>query len=211
LLLLSRTDTANLRHENDPQVRCYRSQFSDQMEMMSSSSQVEEYLDRHQGWFKRCAAPMRVHPVDAQSYDLTLGKFGNFGFEVEPTIALRLLPQHKGIYRIETIPSTTNAQDLSEHYDVDFQASMHLIPMQESSDQANEPLGTSVQWDLDLSVWIRLPKVITILPDQLVQSSGDHLLKQIVRQISRRLTWKVQEDFHSSHDLICPPQRRAAF
>ena len=181
------------------------------MEMMSSSSQVEEYLDRHQGWFKRCAAPMRVHPVDAQSYDLTLGKFGNFGFEVEPTIALRLLPQHKGIYRIETIPSSPKAQDLSEHYDVDFQASMHLIPMQESCDQANEPLGTSVQWDLDLSVWIRLPKVITILPDQLVQSSGDHLLKQIVRQISRRLTWKVQEDFHSSHDLICPPQRRAAF
>ena len=73
------------------------------MEMMSASSQVEEYLDRHQGWFKRCAAPMRVHPIDAQSYDLTLGKFGNFGFEVEPTIALRLLPQHKGIYRIETI------------------------------------------------------------------------------------------------------------
>jgi hypothetical protein len=211
LLLLSRTDTANLRHENDPQVRCYRSQFSDQMEMMSESSQVEDYLDRHQGWFKRCAAPMRVHPVDAQSYDLTLGKFGNFGFEVEPTIALRLLPQHKGIYRIETIPSTPKAQDLSEHYDVDFQASMHLIPMQESSNQANGPLGTSVQWDLDLSVWIRLPKVITILPDQLVQSSGDHLLKQIVRQISRRLTWKVQEDFHASHDLVCPPQRRAAF
>jgi hypothetical protein len=211
LLLLSRTDTANLRHENDPQVRCYRSQFSDQMEMMSACSQVEEYLDRHQGWFKRCAAPMRVHPIDAQSYDLTLGKFGNFGFEVEPTIALRLLPQHKGIYRIETIPSSPKAQDLSEHYDVDFQASMHLIPMQESSEQANEPLGTSVQWDLDLSVWIRLPKVITILPDQLVQSSGDHLLKQIVRQISRRLTWKVQEDFHASHDLICPPQRRAAF
>lgn len=80
---------------------------------------------------------MRVHPIDAQSYDLTLGKFGNFGFEVEPTIALRLLPQHKGIYRIETIPSTPKAQDLREHYDVDFQASMHLIPMQESGDEPN--------------------------------------------------------------------------
>ena len=213
MLLLSRTDTVNLRHENDPQVRCYRSQFSDQMEMMSASDKVEEYLDRHQGWFERCAAPMRVHPIDAQSYDLSLGKFGNFGFEVEPTIALRLLPQHKGIYRIETIPSTPKAQDLREHYDVDFQASMHLIPMQESGDEPSPKgqVGTSVQWDLDLSVWIRLPKVITMLPDNLVQSSGDHLLKQIVRQISRRLTWKVQEDFHASHDLSCPPRRRAAF
>jgi len=53
--------------------------------------------------------------------------------------------------------------------------------------------------------------VITMLPDQLVQSSGDHLLKQIVRQISRRLTWKVQEDFHAAHGLSCPPRQRAAF
>jgi Protein of unknown function (DUF1997). len=53
--------------------------------------------------------------------------------------------------------------------------------------------------------------VITMLPDGLVQSSGDRLLRQIVRQISRRLTWKVQEDFHGSHGLVCPPRRRATF
>jgi len=44
-----------------------------------------------------------------------------------------------------------------------------------------------------------------------VQSSGDHLLRQIVRQISRKLTWKVQEDFHATHKLECPPRRRAQF
>ena len=91
---------------------------------------------------------------------------------------------------------------MRDHYDVDFQASMQLI---------DHDSTTSVNWDLDLSVWIRLPKVITMLPEQLVQSSGDHLLRQIVRQISRRLTWKVQEDFHASHRLNCPPRRRAAF
>ena len=42
-----------------------------------------------------------------------------------------------------------------------------------------------------------------------IYSSGDHLLRQIVRQISRRLTWKVQEDFHATHGLECPPRRRA--
>jgi hypothetical protein len=68
-----------------------------------------------------------------------------------------------------------------------------------------------VRWQLDLHVWIRLPGVITLLPDNLVQSSGEHLLRQIVRQISRRLTWKVQEDFHASHGLPCPPRQRAQF
>jgi hypothetical protein len=68
-----------------------------------------------------------------------------------------------------------------------------------------------VRWELDLAVWIRLPGMITLLPETLVQTSGDRLLRQIVRQISRRLTWKVQEDFHASHGIPCPPRRRARF
>ena len=93
-------------------------------------------------------------------------------------------------------------------YDVDFQASLGLV-----NDQ-KDPSGlaqTWVSWTLDLTVWVALPRVITMLPERLVQSSGDHLLRQIVRQISRRLTWKVQEDFHASLGLACPPRRRAAF
>jgi hypothetical protein len=70
---------------------------------------------------------------------------------------------------------------------------------------------TLVRWELDLAVWIRLPGMITLLPEGLVQTSGDRLLRQIVRQISRRLTWKVQEDFHASHGIPCPPRRRARF
>ena len=172
------------------------------MQMLAPQAVVSHYLDNHQSWFERCASPMQVEAIDQQSYSLTLGRFGNFGFEVEPTIALRLLPQQEGIYRIETMRTVPQALALRHHYDVDFRAGMHLIPESEN---------TSVQWDLDLKVWIRLPKVITMLPDQLVQSSGDHLLKQIVRQISRRLTWKVQEDFHAAHGLSCPPRQRAAF
>ena len=92
-MLLSRPDIDNLRHAGDPQVRCYSSRFSDAMEMLSPAETVGAYLDNHQAWFQRCATPMTVQAVDQQSYALTLGQFGNFGFEVEPTIALRLLPQ----------------------------------------------------------------------------------------------------------------------
>ena len=151
---------------------------------------------------------MEVKSIDEQAYALTLGRFGNFGFEVEPTIGLRLLPQNAGTYAISTVPLSTQDPALVDLYDVDFQANLSLEDSS-SSDSTGEL--TAVSWDLDLSVWIHLPKMITLLPDGLVQSSGDHLLRQIVRQISRRLTWKVQEDFHASHGLACPPRRRAAF
>ena len=74
------------------------------MEMRAPASVVESYLDRHEVWFQRCAAPMQVRPLEGNGYVLTLGRFGNFGFEVEPTIGLELLPQDEGIYRILTVP-----------------------------------------------------------------------------------------------------------
>jgi hypothetical protein len=195
-----------LRHSSDPRVRRYGSTFADLMEMRAPAAEVATYLDRHEGWFRRCAAPMTVLPLgpSLNGYVLTLGRFGNFGFEVEPTIGLELLPQADGVYRIVTVPlpPSDNQASLQHLYDVAFNASLQLV----ESDTL-----TTVRWELELSVWITLPGVITMLPANLVQSSGDHLLRQIVRQISRRLTWKVQEDFHASHGLECPPRRRAQF
>ena len=194
-----------LRDSADPKLRCYSSHFSDLMEMGAPATTVEAYLDRHEGWFRRCAAPMRVDPLGRNGYVLTLGRFGNFGFEVEPTIGLELLPQSAGIYRIVTAPQAAGESKLQELYDVEFNASLRL-------DQAGEDTAlTLVRWELDLSVWIKLPSVITLLPESLVQTSGDHLLRQIVRQVSRKLTWKVQEDFHACHNLACPPPQRAQF
>jgi hypothetical protein len=205
---------AALRNSDDPRVRCYRSQFADLMEMWSEPAAVAGYLDRHEGWFRRCAAPMSVQPLGSSGYVLTLGRFGNFGFEVEPTIGLELLPQSEGVYRIVTVPAAKAGEALAEIYDVDFNAALRLeeeaTPLAEGEPAPAGP-RTCVRWELDLRVWIRLPGVITILPEGLIQSSGDHLLRQIVRQISRKLTWKVQEDFHASHALPCPPRRRAQF
>ena len=201
-----------LRHSGDPRLRCYSSSFSDLMEMWAPAEVVAAYLDHHEGWFRRCAAPMTVRPLGNNGYSLTLGRFGNFGFEVEPTIGLELLPQDRGVYRIATVASEQPETPLERLYDVEFNASLKLQEQLNPEDEIDgSALSTAVLWDLDLNVWIQIPKVIALLPDGLVQTSGDHLLRQIVRQISRRLTWKVQEDFHASHGLQCPPRRRAQF
>jgi len=212
-----------LRHSGDPQVRRYASHFADLMEMRAPADVVGRYLDRHEDWFRRCAAPMTVASLERDAYLLTLGRFGNFGFEVEPTIALELLPQDNGVYEIVTLPVADQSPSLRGLYDVDFNASLRLDetdrqalsapgPVEVSNEEVDRLMAhTLVRWQLDLAVWIRLPSMLNLLPDGLVQSSGDHLLKQIVRQISRKLTWKVQEDFHANHGIPCPPRRRARF
>jgi hypothetical protein len=208
---------ASLRGEHDPRVRRYVSSFADLMEMRAPAPVVAAYLDCHEGWFQRCAAPMTVMPLGSDGYVLTLGRFGNFGFEVEPTIGLELLPQAEGVYRILTAPVPEPDAALAGLYDVEFNASLRLdeadaAAAELSHEEVDDLMAhTLVRWDLDLQVWIRLPAMLGLLPEGLVQTSGDRLLRQIVRQVSRRLTWKVQEDFHASHGIPCPPRRRARF
>ncbi len=178
----------------------YRSQFQDCMVMNADTDTVSAYLTTHQDWFRRCAHPMQVESIDANAYALVIGKFGAMGYEVEPKIGLNLLPQNEDLFRIATVPVPG---DSASGYTVDFQATMRLC----EASSVTGSLITQVNWDLDLTVSIRFPRFIYRLPTNVIQVTGDRVLKQIVRQVSRRLTYKVQQDFHTSHGLPMPPKK----
>lgn len=190
----------------------FHGQFADCMEMYTSAQKVAEYLDAHQDWFCRCAQPMKVEPLGENAYALVIGRFGAFGYEVEPKVGLELLPADQGIYRIKT---STVPDYVAPGYDVDFKAVMQLVEAPAGSLLQSNPAIeqvsseiTRVEWQLDLAVCVQFPKFIQRLPKQLIQKTGDRLLNQIVRQVSRRLTSKVQEDFHQSLDLSFPLKSR---
>lgn len=185
----------------------FRGHYASCMEMLADAPTVVAYLDDHRTWFRRCAQPMDAAPLGDNGYALTIGRFGAFGYEVEPKIGLNLLPQDRsGFYRIETI-------DIPDYvapgYEVDFQAALHMVqPADSETDNPAEPTLTRVEWELDLAVSIQFPRFIQALPKALVQTTGDRLLNQIVRQVSRRLTHKVQEDFHTSHGIPFSRKRK---
>ncbi len=172
----------------------FYSHFTDCMELHADAQKVSEYFNAHQAWFCRCAQPMKVELIGENGYALAIGRFGAFGYEVEPKVGLELLPSDRGTYHINTI-SVPNYE--MSGYEVDFKAAMKLVEAAVSQDQSQHPT-TRVEWQLDLTVEIYFPKFIHRLPKSLVQKTGDRLLHQIVRQVSRRLTYKVQEDFHQS-------------
>jgi hypothetical protein len=197
----------------------FHSHFVGCMDMYAAADAVAEYLDVHQDWFCRCAQPMKVEPLGNNGYALVIGKFGSFGYEVEPKIGLNLLPQDQGVYRIETIPVPGYT---SLGYEVDFRAALELIetsPEAVENSESNLNLKidsvdgamTRVQWHLDLAVTIQFPRFIHALPKPLIQKTGDRLLHQIVRQVSRRLTYKVQDDFHKSRGIALPKQTKKHF
>jgi Protein of unknown function (DUF1997) len=183
----------------------FRSHFQGYMDLYASKSIVMAYLDAHQGWFRRCAQPMKAEPIGEYGYALSIGRFGSFGYEVEPKIGLHLLPQSEGVYRIQTIDLPENDP---QQYHVDFQASMNLIESELTADSDAAKLGiqhlTKIDWSLDLGVTIHFPKFIYRLPKNLIQGTGDRLLSEIVKQVSGRLMGKVQADFHQSQAINLP-------
>jgi Protein of unknown function (DUF1997) len=182
----------------------FRSNFVDSMEMYADTQMVADYLDAHPEWFTRCAHPLKTEPLNDNGYVLTIGKYGSFGYEIEPKVGLHLLPQENRVYRIETIP----VPDYTPiGYDIDFKATMELVDATAQA-SADFPAMTHVQWNLDLQVFVQFPKFIQALPHSLVEKTGDALLENVVKQISRRLTKKVQEDFHSSRNLSMPKAKR---
>ncbi|HEY9619346.1 MAG TPA: DUF1997 domain-containing protein [Crinalium sp.] len=202
----------SIHHAAEPTY--FHGYYTSCMEMYADSKTVANYLDSHHEWFKRCAHPMTATPLGENGYELTVGKFGSFGYEIEPKIGLDLLPQDQGVYRIQTI-SIPDYE--SAGYDVDFQAAMYLVETENHSSSHSTQSGsefdlpakmTRVEWELNLKVAVLFPRFIHALPKPLIQSTGDRLLNQIVRQVSRRLTRKVQDDFHSIHGLSSPKKRK---
>jgi hypothetical protein len=187
--------------------------YTSYMEMYADPKAVADYLDSHHEWFGRCAHPMTATPLGKNGYALTVGRFGSFGYEIEPKIGLDLLPQDQGVYRIQTIPVPDYE---SAGYEVDFQAAMYLVeadnslslPKAEHQTATFPAKLTRVEWELNLKVTVLFPRFIQALPKPLIQSTGDRLLNQIVRQVSRRLTCKVQEDFHSIRGISFSKKRK---
>jgi hypothetical protein len=178
----------------------FANHFTDTMVMNADIKTVAQYFDRHQDWFTRCAQPMQVDSLSTNGYVITIGRFNSFGYVVEPKVGLELLPKKNNVYPIKTV-EIPDYQTLG--YEVDFNAEMHLVEAIK-----DDYLFTQVDWTLDLAVQIQFPKFIHKLPQSIIQKTGDKLLKQIVRQVSKRLTLKVQKDFHGEAGLSLPAQSK---
>ncbi len=192
----------------------FETYFAGCMDMYSDADTVADYLDDHENWFCHCAQPMKVEALGDNGYSLTVGNFGSFGYEVEPKIAVVLNPPVNRVYTMHTIPLPDYK---SVGYEVNYQAMMELREVSQEvvvdSLTLNQSITshlpskiTQVTWKLDLAVKVIFPKFINKLPSSLIQKTGDRLLGQIVRQISPRLTYKVQQDFHNRLSLPLPPK-----
>jgi hypothetical protein len=181
----------------------FRNHFVGYMDLYADAATAIAYLDAHQGWFCRCAHPLKVKSISNNAYALGIGHVGALGYKVDPRIGLDLLPQKEGVYRIQSIPLQDQAP---QAYEVDFQAVMILKEQPEEGGV----VMTSIEWHLDLTVTMQLPRFVQVVPQNVIQKTGDGVLAHVVKSISHSLTAKVQADFHKTIGVTMPKKRKKA-
>lgn len=198
----------------------FQTQFAGCMEMYHHIQTVADYLAAHEGWFCHCAKPMQAEALGDNGYILTIGRFGAFGYEVEPKMGVILEPPTDYTYLMYSVPVPNYD---SPGYAVDYKATMYLteVPVTEAAEgiekifrrhkQEVPEVITQVTWQLDLKVSVTFPQFIHKLPLSLIQKTGDRVLAQIIRQVSPRLTLKVQKDFHERFGLPLPSKEGRKF
>ena len=195
-------------------VMVFQTSFTGIMEMYSDEETVSEYLNDHQGWFIRCAEPMTATPFGNNGYTLTIGNYGAFGYHLEPQMSVILEPPESKRYSMYSVPNP----QFTSSYEVNYRSNLQIesIPVSQAAKgikkvyrkqgKANLPEQiTKIDWTLNLLVKIEFPNFISQLPMSVIKSTGNRLLAQIVKQISPRLSYKVQRDFHTRFDLPIPP------
>jgi hypothetical protein len=205
--VIEQPDLEETRQETE-ELGQFRQFFSGWMTMYAPAPVVKEYLDNHQSWFRGCARPMKVEALEDTGYSMGIGRYGAFGFYLEPKIGLKLLPQSDGVYRIETMPVPGHTPTL---YSVDFKALLRILETPPVNEIAETQEGASIvqchlAWELNLGVWVKFPGFIQALPPNLIRKTGDRVLLQIVQQVSRQLTCNVQKDFHRALEIPFPPK-----
>lgn len=178
------------------------------MDLLADQVTVMKYLDAHQGWFRRCAHPFKADPIGETGYAMGVGKVGAMGFQVDARVGLNLLPPDENfVYRITTIPIPNQPP---QGYEVDFQAEMRLKeqPLESLKELqlGQNPVITSVEWDLHLTVSLQFPNFIQRISADILQKTGDSVLGFVVQRVSKSLTAKVQDDFHKTHAIKVPKQ-----
>ncbi|NJK36972.1 MAG: DUF1997 domain-containing protein [Oscillatoriales cyanobacterium RM2_1_1] len=190
-----------------------RTQYEDSMELYADRHTVAQYLDHHQGWFRRCAEPMQTRLIDQNAYDLLIGRFGALGYAVEARVGLNLIPPDaNGLYQISTVPVPGYT---APGYEVNFQSTMKLVERsveevirtRRLKPTESPAVVTAAEWRLDLAVGIQFPKFVRSMSESLIQRTGEGLLDKIIKQVSRRLSHKTQLDFHNTLGIPFPHHR----
>jgi Protein of unknown function (DUF1997) len=148
---------------------------------------IGHYLRQPHRLVNALVDPSRIQQLSDDEFRLAMRTLNFFGFELQPTVFLRVWTEAEGTVRIASTKCEIRGIDY-----IDRRFSLQLMgtlsPYEEQGQTYLEGLA-------DLQVQVDLPPPLNFMPRSMVESAGNSLLKGILNTFKQRLMHQLIADY----------------
>jgi hypothetical protein len=148
---------------------------------------IGHYLRQPHRLVRSLVDPNRIKQVGDDEFCLTMRTLSFFGFDLQPTVFLRVWTESDGTVRI----ASTNCEIRGIDY-IDRRFSLELIGELSPYERQGQ---TYLSGRADLKVQVALPPPLSFTPKVIVESAGNSLLKSILSAFKQRLMHQLLADY----------------
>jgi hypothetical protein len=150
---------------------------------------IQHYLRQPHRLVRSLVDPNRIRQVNDDEFCLTMRPLSFFGFDLQPTVFLRVWTELDGTVQIVS----TNCEIRGIDY-INQRFSLELSGKLSPSTRGGQ---TYLTGRADLEVQVVLPPPLSFTPKAIVESAGNSLLKSILLAFKQRLMHQLLADYVS--------------
>jgi hypothetical protein len=148
---------------------------------------IQHYLRQPHRLVRSLVDPTRIKQIGDDEFCLTMRTLSFFGFDLQPTVFLRVWTEADGTVRI----ASTNCEIRGIDY-INQRFSLELVGKLSPYEQQGQ---TYLSGRADLQVQVVLPPPLSFTPKAIVESAGNSLLKSILSAFKQRLMHQLLADY----------------
>ncbi|WP_373545160.1 DUF1997 domain-containing protein [Chamaesiphon sp.] len=148
---------------------------------------IQHYLRQPHRLVRSLVEPNRIKQVSDDEFCLTMRTLSFFGFDLQPTVFLRVWTEADGTVRVASTKCEIRGIDY-----IDRRFSLKLIGKLSPYQKQGE---TYLEGRADLEVRVDLPPPLNFMPTAMVESAGNSLLKSILNAFKQRLMYQLLADY----------------
>jgi hypothetical protein len=148
---------------------------------------IQHYLRQPHRLVRSLGDPDRIKQIGEDEFCLTVRTLSFFGFELQPTVFLRVWAEADGTVRIVS----TNCEIRGIDY-INQRFSLELVGKLSPDQRQGQ---TYLSGRADLAVQVALPPPLSFTPRAIIETAGNSLLKSILIAFKQRLMHQLLADY----------------
>ena len=148
---------------------------------------IQHYLRQPHRLVRSLADPDRIKQVGDDEFCLTMRTLSFFGFELQPTVFLRVWAEADGTVQI--------ASTSCEIRGIDYINQRFRLELTGKLSPCERQGQTYLSGRADLEVQVALPPPLSFTPRAIVEAAGNSLLKSVLMAFKQRLMHQLLADY----------------